>query len=221
MVKRSLIVALALLCIVLFPSFGAENPVLQMQLFSVFSYSPQNKTLFEHVIPSLSISLKSPNSGNVRGEVVLKSPTQNLISGDASAIYEEIMHKAYFRARFPSFRLTAGKTRLSWGDGMLFNAADVLYGSSNTSVSLTQDELRGETGWMSSINYPLGFFSFVEAVVLPSEDNEPQHMGLGARIYTTVGETKMEGGYLTKLESSTRVHKPYVSLQGNIGPDWY
>lgn len=219
MVKRSLIAVLALLCIVLFPSFGAENPVVEMQLFSVFSYSPQNKTLFEHVVPSLSISLKSPNSGNVRGEVVLKSP--NPFTLDATAVYEEIIHKAYFRARFPSFRLTAGKTRLSWGDGMLFNAADVLYGSSDTSVNLTQAELRGETGWMSSINYPLGFFSFAEVVILPSDDNSPQNMGFGARLYTTVGETKMEGGYLSKLENNTRVHKPYVSLQGNVGPDWY
>ncbi len=222
MVRKHHILTTILLSVLLFPVFSAQNPVVEMQLLSIFSYNAQQDIFSEAVVPSLSISLKSPNSGNVRGEVVLKSPNPFILAtGDASEVYEEIIHKAYFRARFPSFRLTAGKTRLSWGDGMLFNAADVLYGSSDTSVSLTQAELRSETGWLSSINYPLGFFSFAEAVILPSEDSKPQHMGFGARLYTTVGETKMEGGYLTKLESSTRVHKPYVSLQGNIGPDWY
>ena len=222
MVKRSLIVILALLCIVLFPALGAQNPIVEMQLLSAFSYNAQQDAFSEAVLPVLSIAIRSPNSGNVRGEVVLKSPNPfTLAVGDTTAVYEEILHRAYFRARFPSFRLTAGKTRLSWGDGMLFNAADVLYGSSDTSVSLTQAELRGETGWMSSINYPLGFFSFAEAVILPSKDTNPQHMGFGARLYTTVGETKIEGGYLTKHENSGRVHKPFVSLQGNIGPDWY
>ncbi|MFA6904747.1 MAG: hypothetical protein WCQ62_00860, partial [Sphaerochaeta sp.] len=102
----------------------------------------------------------------------------------------------------------------------LFNAADILYGSSSVSVDLTQAELRSKTDWMVSVNYPLGFFSFAEAVFLPSMTGEAQDMGVGGRFYTNAGETKVEGGYLTKKET-TRVHKLYTSLQGNIGPDWY
>ncbi len=65
--------------------------------------------------PALSLSISSERSGNVRGgEVVLKTPPTNL-SATPDAIYQEILHKAYFKARFPSVRLTAGKTRLSWG----------------------------------------------------------------------------------------------------------
>lgn len=93
---------------------------------------------------------------------------------------------------------------------MLFNAGgDVLYGSNDTSVTLTQSELRSETGLLVSLNYPLGgFFSFAEAVVLPSPDMEIEHMGGGgARFYTTVQETKVEVGYLTSYESE-RLHKP-------------
>jgi hypothetical protein len=103
---------------------------------------------------------------------------------------------------------------------MLFNAADILYGSSSVSVDLTQAELRSKTDWMISVNYPLGFFSFAEAVFLPSMTGKAQDMGVGGRFYANVGETKVEGGYLTKVET-TRVHKLYTSLQGNIGPDWH
>ncbi|MGH0052650.1 MAG: hypothetical protein ACQ5SW_04595, partial [Sphaerochaetaceae bacterium] len=158
---------------------------------------------------------------NVRGEVVLKSPTSLSGSPSAQAVYEELVYKAYFRARFPSFRITAGKTRLSWGDGMLFNAGDVLYGSNDTSVTLTQSELRSKTSLLIALNYPLGFFSFAEGVMLPSEDGNPNHMGFGSRLYTTIRETKVEGGFLSKIVSGERLHKPYISLQGNIGPDWY
>jgi hypothetical protein len=219
MVRKPLFLLL-LFCITAMLS-AAENPVVEMQLLSAFSYTPNTSQWNETMAPSLSLSISSGRSGDVRGEVVLKTPDLMLFTtASASDIYEEILHKAYFKVRFPSVRLTAGKTRLSWGDGILFNAGDVLYGSNDTSVTLTQSELRNETGLLASLNYPLGFFSFAEAVVLPSPDNTIEHMGGGARLYTTVQETKVEAGYLTSYESE-RLHKPYISLQGNIGPDWY
>jgi hypothetical protein len=219
MVKKSLFLSL-LLSIALTLS-AAENPVVEMQLLNTINYTPATEQWSQTMAPAMSLSISSGRSGNVQGEVVLKTPNVNLLTtAPAPAIYDDILHKAYFKARFPSFRLTAGKTRLSWGDGMLFNAGDVLYGSNDTSVTLTQAELRSETGLLVSLNYPLGFFSFAEATVLPSPDNQIEHMGGGARIYTTVQDTKVEAGYLTSYESE-RLHKPYVSLQGNIGPDWY
>nr|WP_321306551.1 hypothetical protein [uncultured Sphaerochaeta sp.] len=219
MVRKSLLLSLFLF--IALSLTAAENPVVEMQLLSAISYTPNTSQWNETMAPALSLSISSERSGNVRGEVVLKTPNPRLFStASASDIYEEILHKAYFKARFPSVRLTAGKTRLSWGDGMLFNAGDVLYGSNDTSVTLSQSELRSETGLLVSLNYPLGFFSFAEAVVLPSPDMQIEHMGGGARLYTTVQETKVEAGYLTSYESE-RLHKPYISLQGNIGPDWY
>ncbi|MGE4453089.1 MAG: hypothetical protein AB7D92_01025 [Sphaerochaeta sp.] len=220
MVKKLFLVVLLLCSTVTLSS--AENPVVEMQLINAMGYTPATESWDEMLVPALSLSISSERSGNVRGEVVLNSPSQStLASNSAPDIYNEILHKAYFKARFPSFRLTVGKTRLSWGDGMLFNAGDVLYGSNNTSVSLTQNELRSETGLLASLNYPLGFFSFVEAVVLPpSNSTAIWHMGGGARYYTTIEDTKVELGYLTTYETE-RLHKPYLSMQGNIGPDWY
>ena len=199
------------------PLFSAENPVISMALLPTVSYSAKDDAWSDTMSADLSVSLASKREGNVRGEVVLQGS-----SLDTAPNFDSIVHKAYFKARFPSFRLTAGKTRLSWGDGMLFNAGDVLYGSNSTSVSLTQAELRSTTNWLASVNYPLGFFSFAEAVVMPSETGVPIDVLFGARYYTTVKDIKVELGYATMdPASSVRVHKTYLSLQGNIGFDWY
>ena len=199
------------------PLFSAENPVISMDLLPTVAYMAKGDTWIDAMNANLSVSLTSKREGNVRGEVVLQGS-----SLDTAPSFDSIVHKAYFKARFPSFRLTAGKTRLSWGDGALFNAGDVLFGSNDTSVSLTQAELRSTTNWLASVNYPLGFFSFAEVVVMPSETGVPIDMLFGARYYTTVKDIKVELGYASKNpESTVRVHKPYLSLQGNLGFDWY
>ncbi len=214
MVGRRLLLAFILISCSLFVIGAAQNPVVEMNLLTAFTYTPSTQQWGNGLIPDLKLTFSSENSGNVRGEVSLGTPAV------ATPTVDDFIRKAFLRARFPSFRLTAGKTRLSWGDGMLFNAGDILYGSSSVSVDLIQTELRSKTDWMVSVNYPLGFFSFIEAVYLPGKTGKVQDMGGGARFYTNVGETKIEGAYLTKDETG-RVHKLATSLQGNIGPDWY
>jgi hypothetical protein len=107
----------------------------------------------------------------------------------------------------------------------MFNAADLLFGSTSTSVDLTRQELRSDTKWLTSVTYPLGAFSFVEALVIPPEDlAQPSvvNTSLGARYYTTVGSVKLETGAAYHSDSDTgNVVSPYVALQGNFGPDWY
>lgn len=219
MVGKQLLFASILISCSLFVIGAAQNPVVEMNLISLTAYQLDSQDLMQGMGMDLKVSLPSENSGNVRGEVALRTTYNSLVPTPIASV-DDIIYKAYLRARFPSFRLTAGKTRLSWGDGMLFNAGDILYGSSSVSVDLTQAELRSKTDWMVSINYPMGFFSFVEAVVLPPMTEKAEDMGMGLRFYTNAGETKIEGGYLTKDESG-RVHKFSASLQGNIGPDWY
>lgn len=216
--KRRIMLCCGALALFLTPLLAAENPIISMDLLPTVAYWAKGDTWLDAMNANLFVSLASKREGNVRGEVVLQGN-----SLDKTPSFDSIVHKAYLKARFPSFRLTAGKTRLSWGDGMLFNAGDVLYGSNSTSVSLTQAELRSSTNWLASVNYPLGFFSFAEAVVMPSETGVPIDMLFGARYYTTVKDIKVELGYATKKQKSTtvRVHKPYLSLQGNLGFDWY
>ena len=172
-----------------------------------------------------ALSFKSPNTGNVRGDVALSFidyyngvSLQPLLSLD----------RAYLRVRFPDFRLTAGKTRVNWGDGMLFNAADLVFGSSDTNVSLTNQELRTTTKWLTSVNIPLGAFSFFEALIIPPEvpDYAIGDTSAALRLYTTVKDIKVEGGGAFRDDTSPtnptgKVVSPYVALQGNFGPDWY
>ncbi|NBK20755.1 MAG: hypothetical protein EOM68_01875 [Spirochaetia bacterium] len=216
--KQRIMLCCVALALFLTPLLAVENPVISMDLLPTVAYRAKGDTWLDVMNADLSVSLESKRSGNVRGEVVLKGNSLN-----TAPSFDDIVQKAYFKARFPSFRLTAGKTRLSWGDGMLFNAGDVLYGSNDTSVFLTKTELRSTTNWLASINYPLGFFSFAEAVVMPSETHVPIDVLFGARYYTTVKDIKVEVGYATKTPATTkiRLHKPYISLQGNLGFDWY
>ncbi|MDY0288751.1 MAG: hypothetical protein RBR15_08005 [Sphaerochaeta sp.] len=215
--KRHTTMLFCLSLLALLPLAAAESPVISMSLLPTIQYQAKDDTWTDTMVADLSVSLASKREGNVRGEVVLQGNSLN-----PTPSFDSIVQKAYFKARFPSFRLTGGKTRLSWGDGMLFNAGDVLYGSNDASVSLTQAELRSTTNWLASVNYPLGLFSFAEAVVMPSETGVPIDMLFGARYYTTVKDIKMEVGYASmNPASSVRVHKPYLSLQGNLGFDWY
>jgi hypothetical protein len=219
MVKPKKITFLTLVVLIpLISIAAAENPIVSINLVPTLTYNSYSDSWNSVFNSDLSISLSSKREGNVRGEVVLEANTLKPITK-----LDDVLQKAYFKAKFPSFRLTAGKTRLSWGDGVLFNAADVLYGSNDTSVSLTQTELRSSNSYLASINYPLGFFSFAELVLMASESNNPLDTSIGARFYTLVKNVKLEGGYAThkREEVDQRIHKPYVSFQGNLFVDWY
>ena len=135
----------------------------------------------------------------------------------------------------PGFRLTAGKTRLGWGDGFVFNSGDVIFGSTDISVDLTSSELRAETDWLTALNVPLGQFSFLEGVVLPPVPDftggiaagDLSRTSLGGRFYTRLSNVKIEGGYFFDQNdtdadgNAISLHKPYLSFQGNLLADWY
>ena len=186
-----------------------------------------------------SLNLKSPRDPNVQGALVLDFVPVDLSGGStgeggASYSYMDVK-KAYVKVRFPGLRMTLGKTRLAWGDGVVFNSGDILFGSLNPILDLTRQELRSDTAWLTSLNVPLGPFAFVEGVVLPpgydASDSSASSVAdlskasAGGRVYFTVFDTKVEMGYLYKGEEKVAIdvigHRPYLSLQGNIGPDWY
>lgn len=186
---------------------------------------------------SAGFSYESRGNRNVRAELAFSFlyPEQDLsaLSGGApgAAGTSEMpllaLDRAYVKARFPLFRLVTGKTRLSWGDGFVFNAGDVIFGSTSTAVDLTAEEVRTETDWLVSANLPLGRFSFLEALVMPPAEDAAegrilgrlQDTSAGARFYTKAGSLKVEGGYFYRGEEN--LHRPYLALQGNLGADWY
>ena len=182
---------------------------------------------------SASLGLISPRDPNVNGQVELEFYPSDLYGTESGEQDDFYLRKAYVKTRFPGLKLTVGKNRLAWGQGMVFNAGDILFGSLNPVLDLTARELRSETAWLTAVNVPLGSFSFAEAVVLPpsldrDEEGDAKDIArssLGGRIYFLAGELKVEGGYLYKGEEKVAGdapgHRPYLGLQGNFGPDWY
>jgi len=184
-----------------------------------------------------SLDLRSVGSENVRGLLQLDAWV-----GESIALS---LPRAYVKVRLPWFRLTAGKTRVSWGDGFLFNAGDVVFGSmSLLAGGLNESVLRDETTWLAGLYVPLGPFSYLEGVLVPydplSASGDPLGLAGGAGLVTALtqlldpvtpeelaggvrgvfrlGGVKVETGYFGSGRAGE--HRPYLSLQGHLGVDW-
>ncbi len=182
-------------------------------------------------------SFESEGNRNVKSELQFSFNYPELAATLGYSLPIVTLDKAYVKARFPLFRITAGKTRLSWGEGFMFNSGDLLFGSTGTSVDLTADELRTETTWLTAVNIPLGRFSFFEAVALTPAtalQTDPvsgtvtgisygnlTEASAGGRIYTKFMDIKTEAGYLYSGGNEDAAHRFYASFQGNLFADWY
>ena len=177
-----------------------------------------------------SLDLDSEGNKNVKGYLRLDSYVGQNVGID--------IPRAYLKVRLPWFRLTLGKTRVSWGDGFVFNAGDVVFGSMDTiSGGLEGSALRDETAWLASVYLPLGAFSFLEVVTLPYGVANPEEytfatslgdvsplmplhsMSGGIRGAFKMGSTTLEIGYYA-TGRDTPEHRPYVSLHGHLLVDW-
>jgi hypothetical protein len=175
-----------------------------------------------------SLDLNSVGNKNVKGYFQIDS-----MIAESFGI---AVPRAYLKVRFPWFRLTLGKTRVSWGDGFVFNAGDVIFGSMNAlSGDLSSETLRDETGWLGAVYLPLGAFSFIEAVVFPYPLSGPEGtfstdlsvlsntvpfhaLSGGARSAFKLGTTTLETGYFASGREAE--HRPYISLHGHLLVDW-
>jgi hypothetical protein len=185
-----------------------------------------------------SLDLSSAGNQNVRGFLQLDTWV-----GESVTV---ALPRAYVKVRLPWFRLTVGKTRVSWGDGFVFNAGDVIFGSmSPLAGGISESVLRDETAWLTALYVPLGPFSYLEGVLLPyptgvssgsllapaaagslttdlaalASPVSPQKLAGGARGVFRLGTVKLETGYFGSGRANE--HRPYVNLQGHLGVDWY
>ncbi len=141
------------------------------------------------------------------------------------------IYRAYVKVRFPVFRATMGKTRLSWGEGSYFNAGDILFGSLEVEPDLTSEAFRTTGRWLAAVTLPTGRFSLFEGAVLPPVPaaGTPNGSGidlprisettLGLRYVTKVGTVKLEAGY--GYRGSDDLHESYVGIQGNLVADYH
>jgi hypothetical protein len=165
------------------------------------------------------------SSENVKAEVAVDA-----LLGDGIVAS---LARASIGVRFPGFRLTVGKARLSWGEGVAFNAGDLLFGGGSVAgLDLTADVLRDDAAWLASVYVPLGQFSFVEAVALPPPVDvvelvenplaplpDPSEIALGGRVVGKLLGIKTEAAYL--FRGVELAHHAAVSLQGNLVVDWH
>jgi len=136
--------------------------------------------------------------------------------------------RAYIRMRIPltedyRIRFTLGRARLTWGQGQLFNAGDLLFGSSTNQVDYTQDTLRDETALLIASFIPITDRTFVEIVALPPLNvftDVPIDQGAaGVRLKGNIVDLNYEVAYL--YNGDRRAHNIALTLQGNLGIDMY
>lgn len=243
MVKKTFTVLLFLAAV----SFvSAENNIsVEMELYNTvmrsreIDYSDSDNPVVGDSYWAYSIAGSTGFSFNSTGSREVKAGLSfDFNLPDISGVPVVTLDKAFVKARFSAFRVTLGKTRLSWGDGYVFNSGDVIFGSTSPYVNLTESEVRSETTWMTAVNIPLGRFSFIEGLITAPEllysdtslvgAGDIRDLGAGLRLYTKISGIKLESGYYfdgtddsVSEISVDALHRPYVSFQGNFGPDFY
>ncbi len=217
MVKRTVLVAL-LLCGVCVPVRAEISSSVKLTLMSTLA-TMEDETLSLAGFGTGRLTFKSAGSRNVKGQLSLDARI-----GDASLLD---VPRAFVKARFPGFRITLGKDTVAWGEGVFYNAGDVIFGAVVQSVDLTAEIMRDNAVWLTSAYIPLGPYSFVEPILLAPELNlstlaqdpqaSPPSLGdaaAGGRFVTKLAGIKTEAGYLYR--GKERTHNPYISLQGHL-----
>jgi hypothetical protein len=235
MVRQCLLFFIIMLIIISAPFVGAEMiTTMKITDYLIFSHliddevdpADDDVTIGLTNLLNSRLDIKSRGNKNVKAQFQL----------DCNIITDEVVldvPRAYVKVRLPDFRLTIGKTRVSWGEGFMFNAGDVIFGGMSLNVDITQAVLRDETDLFTVIYIPLGRFSYIETVFLPFPEFDTSISGLvglpmlkdigdvslGTRIATKAAGITFEGGYL--YQGLSQLHKPYIAAHGHLFVDWY
>ncbi len=170
------------------------------------------------------LDLRSAPDPHVRGRLQLRATALDPAEdADGEDVLLELL-RASASVRLPvggrNLTLTAGRARLTWGDGQVFNAGDTINGARAATLDLTDETLRDETVWLAAARLPLGRFSFLEAVALPSVSSGAWwEQTAGGRIQGQIAGVKSELSYLQR--GADEAADVALSLQGNIVIDVY
>jgi hypothetical protein len=149
-------------------------------------------------------------------------------SGSLVTSPADLLKRLYVKVDFGGLTALVGKGRVTWGEGFVFNAGDVVFGSLQpvSVTDLTQSQLRDQTDWLADLTLALGDFTYLEAIFLPYSPltsgisfTDVYHLRGGGRFVTNLGGLKLETGYLFKADEAA--HHPYLSLQGSLFFDFY
>src|SRR6056297_639780 len=204
------------LLLLLTPGVSAESDITtKLELFNSVQRSADGSWLHSGA-GSASIKIDQTGNSNVRSQFEL---TAAIIPNNTGIDSLQAISRAYGKFRFESFRGVIGKAPFSWGEGLIFNGADEIFGR-GTGANLMQQEFEDPSAWITSFSRYFGSFSFVEVLINPGLIHIPegaegsvqtssllaaagsaQPAGLeetraGVRLVTKTGGIKLEGGYL-------------------------
>ena len=175
------------------------------------------------------VEFRAVGNRNVKAELALRTVIGQSLLLD--------IPRGFIKVRFPAFRVTVGKTRVSWGEGVMFNAGDLIFGSTDLSVDLSADVLRDDNKLLTEVYIPLGTFSYVEGVVTapeidlaamaaaPATDSaagmpDIKETSAGVKVQAKPLNLKVESGYW--YAGKDRLHRFFGVLQGAFGDvDWH
>ena len=227
------------------PAAHSENiTTVELELFDTLQRSADGSWLHAGA-GSAAIRIDQTGNRSVRSQFELSAAILPSSTGIDSL---QTISRAYGKFRFESYRGVIGKAPFSWGEGLIFNAADEIFGR-GTGVSLAQQEFDDPTAWITSLSRYFGPFSFAEVLINPgvavvgatgdpaadptdgAEAAGIEAIRAGIRLVGKPGGIKLESGYLfdgrsgtagqTALQDGDFYHRLYMSLQGNLWLDWH
>jgi hypothetical protein len=156
-----------------------------------------------------SYSLEQTGNRNVRSQFEFSAQFIPTAAGLPEASFA--VERAFAKFRFSDMRGTAGKAPYSWGEGLIFNVADIIF-SRGTGTNLMQSEFEDRTTWLTGLSWYLGPFSFLEVLLIPAalgvltDESTGEITGYslpavedgraGLRWVTKLWDIKAEAGYL-------------------------
>jgi hypothetical protein len=226
----------AILFLVSMPVFAETEMRTNLEFFNT-TYRGRDNTWFYVGNGTADIRFASVGNDNMRAEAAVEFYPLDLSGGSSvTGVPAVSLKRLWIKANFPSWRLTAGKTKVAWGNGIVFNSGDILFGSLSPYLDFTSSTLRDDAAWLTAFNIPTGRFSFIEGVLLPPSlvfDETEETFNVqsiagtsgGLRYFTRLGGWRFEGGYLykgdIKTENDLLGHRPYLAFHGHAGVDLY
>ena len=242
MILKRYYILILFFCITFPPLFCESSQTYEMDLFMNMIRLTKGEWIFGYS-GSADIKFKSKGEKKVKGEIDLELFSPDLLSlksGTSLAALQ--VKKMYIKANFilnkeksHVLKWTIGKTRLSWGEGFVFNSGDILFGSLSPYLDFTENKLRDDSAWLTALNFQLAPFVFLEFVAMPPKmdlghylelslpgtdesesaqllsDYELPHISqssIGTRLYAEIGKNrylKLETGYMYMGESKVVV----------------
>lgn len=216
------------------PVWAELTTTVDLRLMNALSHTPGNDIPLTFLLQgSGEVEFRAVGNRNVKAELALRTVIGQTILLD--------IPRGFIKVRFPAFRMTVGKTRVSWGEGVMFNAGDLIFGSTDLSVDLSADVLRDDNKLLTGVYIPLGTFSYIEGVITAPEIDlaamtaalaagsgdgtttgmpDIKETSAGAKIQAKPLNLKVEAGYW--YAGKARLHRFFGGLQGAFGDvDWH